>query len=215
MKIAIIDYDIGNVRSILSAFENQGVCAILTRDKNEILNADGLVLPGVGAFNYGMENLKKYNLIKTIKEFVKTNKPFLGICLGMQMLFEESEEFGKTPGLGIISGKVIKLPIVNNKFVKLPHVSWNEVSSKYVSWDGTILNEIEESRDMYFVHSFVAIPEDKQNILSVTEYSKYEFCSSVKKDNIYGCQFHPEKSGKSGLKIIDNFVKICKEIKND
>ena len=181
----------------------------------DILNADGLVLPGVGAFSYGMESLKKYNLIQAIKEYVKTNKPFLGVCLGMQMLFEESEEFGKTPGLELISGKVIKLPTQNNKFEKLPHVSWNEVTSKYVSWDGTILNEIEERIDMYFVHSFVAIPKEEQNILSVTEYSNYEFCSSVKKNNIYGCQFHPEKSGKSGLKIIDNFVKICKENKND
>jgi|SaaInlV_200m_DNA_5_1039737.scaffolds.fasta_scaffold20175_2 glutamine amidotransferase len=211
MKIAIIDYDIGNVQSILNAFENQGVCAFLTREKNEILDADGVILPGVGAFSHGMGCLKKYNLIDTIKEYVKTNKPFMGICLGMQMLFEESEEFGTTLGLGLISGKVIKLPIQRSKFEKLPHVSWNELSNKNIRWDGTILNEIEESSDMYFVHSFVATPKDERNILSTTEYSGYEFCSSVKKDNIYGCQFHPEKSGKIGLKIIDNFVKICKE----
>ena len=114
MKIAIIDYDIGNVRSILNAFENQGVSALLTREKNEILDADGVILPGVGAFSHGMGSLKKYNLIDTIKEYVKTNKPFMGVCLGMQMLFEESEEFGRTLGLGLISGKVKKLPTQNS-----------------------------------------------------------------------------------------------------
>jgi glutamine amidotransferase len=211
MKIAIINYDIGNVQSILNAFEKQGVNAILTREKNEILDADGVILPGVGAFSFGMGNLKKYNLINTINEYVKTNKPFMGICLGMQMLFEESEEFGKTLGLGLISGEVIKLPIQNSKFEKLPHVSWNELSQKNIGWDQTILNEIEENSDMYFVHSFIAIPKDDRHILSTTEYSGYEFCSSVKKDNIYGCQFHPEKSGKIGLKIINNFIKITKE----
>jgi imidazole glycerol-phosphate synthase subunit HisH len=211
MKIAIIDYGIGNVRSILNAFESQGISASLTRDNNEIIDADGVILPGVGAFSHGMINLEKYNLIKTINEYVKTNKPFMGICLGMQMLFDESEEFGSTLGLGLISGKVVKLPIKNSNFEKLPHVSWNEISSKKISWDRTILDEIEENSDVYFVHSFGAIPKDEYNILSTTEYSSYEFCSSVKKDNIYGCQFHPEKSGEIGLKIIDNFLNICKE----
>jgi imidazole glycerol-phosphate synthase subunit HisH len=209
MKIAVIDYGIGNVRSILSAFENQGAHVILTRNKEEILESDGVILPGVGAFSHGMESLNKYSLVEVIKDYIETSKPFMGICLGMQMLFDESEEFGKTAGLGLISGSVTRLPTADAKNEKLPHVSWNELNSDKVSWNNTILADIEEGSDMYFVHSFVVQPRDSHNTLSLTEYSKYHFCSSVKKGNIYGCQFHPEKSGPIGLKIINNFIRIC------
>ncbi len=209
MKIAIIDYDIGNVRSILSAFENQGADVFLTNNKDEILKSDGLVLPGVGAFSHGMENLESYDLVDVIKEYVTSNRPFMGICLGMQLLFDESEEFGETKGLGLISGKVIKLPTKDSQNEKLPHVSWNELDEKNVPWVETVLMDIKEGSDMYFVHSFVAQPKDSDNILSTTEYSNYHFCSSVKKNNIYGFQFHPEKSGPTGLKIINNFIRVC------
>jgi imidazole glycerol-phosphate synthase subunit HisH len=209
MKIAIIDYGIGNVRSILSAFENQGANVFLTSDKDEILKSDGLVLPGVGAFSHGMENLKSYDLVDAIKEYAISDRPFMGICLGMQLLFEESEEFGETKGLGLILGKVVKLPTKDSQNEKLPHVSWNELNSKNVPWVDTILADIEEGSDMYFVHSFIAQPRDGDNILSTTEYSSHNFCSSVKKDNIFGCQFHPEKSGPTGLKIINNFIRMC------
>jgi imidazole glycerol-phosphate synthase subunit HisH len=211
MKIAIVDYDIGNVRSILSAFENQGADVLLTRNKEEILESDGLVLPGVGAFPYGMKSLDSYGLIDVIKEYVVSDKPFMGICLGMQMLFEGSEEFGEVMGLGLIPGKVVKLPTKDDQNEKLPHISWNELNSGSIQWTDTILEDIEEGSDMYFVHSFVAQPKDNDNILSTTEYSSYQFCSSVKKGNIYGCQFHPEKSGKLGLKIIKNFIRICQK----
>jgi imidazole glycerol-phosphate synthase subunit HisH len=209
MKIAIIDYGIGNVRSILNAFENQGANVFLTNSKNEILKSDGLVLPGVGAFSHGMNNLEYYDLVDVIKKYVVSDKPFMGICLGMQLLFEESEEFGQTSGLGLISGKVVKLPTKDDNNEKLPHVSWNELNVKSAQWTDTILEDIEEGSDMYFVHSFVAQPKDCNNILSITEYSSHNFCSSVNKGNIYGCQFHPEKSGKQGLKIIKNFIGIC------
>ncbi|MDC0430147.1 imidazole glycerol phosphate synthase subunit HisH [Candidatus Thioglobus sp.] len=209
MKIAIIDYGIGNVRSILGAFENQGANVFLTSNKDEILKSDGLVLPGVGAFSHGMENLKSYDLIDTIKEYATSDRPFMGICLGMHLLFEESEEFGKTTGLGLISGRVVKLPTKDDQNEKLPHVSWNELNGKNVPWVDTILADVEEGSDMYFVHSFIAQPRDGDNILSTTEYSSHHFCSSVKKDNIYGCQFHPEKSGLMGLKIINNFIRMC------
>lgn len=209
--IAVIDYDIGNVRSILEAFKNQSADVILTNDEGEILKANGIIIPGVGSFSQGMENLKKYGLVKTIKKFVTTNRPLLGICLGMQLLFEESEEFGNNKGLGIISGKVIELPTKDHKNEKLPHVSWNEINSKTITWKNTILENIEEGMDMYFVHSFVAQPKDENNILSITEYSNYNFCSSIKKGNIYGCQYHPEKSGPSGLKIISNFISLSKQ----
>jgi len=209
MKIAVIDYDIGNVRSTLSAFENQGADVFLTRDREKILASDGLVLPGVGAFQHGMASLRKYNLVKDIKDYIETGKPFIGICLGMQMLFDNSEEFGLSSGLGLISGSVIKLPTKEVKNEKLPHVSWNELNIVKSKWDGTILDGINEGSDMYFVHSFIADPEDRSNILSMTEYSGYKFCSSVHKNNIYGCQFHPEKSGKVGLNVIKNFIRMC------
>lgn len=211
MKIAVIDYGIGNVRSILNAFENQGADVFLTSSKDAILKSDGLVLPGVGAFSHGMNNLEYYDLVDVIKKYVVSGKPFMGICLGMQLLFEESEEFGQTPGLGLISGKVVKLPTKDDKNEKLPHVSWNELNVKSAQWTDTILEDIEEGSDMYFVHSFVAQPKDSDNILSITEYSSHNFCSSVNKGNIYGCQFHPEKSGKTGLKIIKNFIRICQK----
>ena len=209
MKIAVIDYGIGNVRSILGAFENQGADVILTNNKDEILKSDGLVLPGVGAFSHGMENLISYGLVDVIKEYAALDRPLMGMCLGMQLLFEESEEFGKTEGLGLILGKVVKLPTKDNQNEKLPHVSWNELNSNKAPWENTILAETEEGSDMYFVHSFVVQPRDSYNILSLTEYSNYHFCSSVKKGNIYGCQFHPEKSGQTGLKIIKNFIRMC------
>jgi imidazole glycerol-phosphate synthase subunit HisH len=209
MKIAVIDYGIGNVRSILGAFENQGADVLLTNNKDEILKSDGLVLPGVGAFSHGMENLISYDLVDVIKEYAALGKPLMGICLGMQLFFEESEEFGKTEGLGLILGKVVELPTKDNQNEKLPHVSWNELNSNKVPWKNTILADTKEGSDMYFVHSFVAQPRDSYNILSLTEYSSYHFCSSVKKGNIYGCQFHPEKSGPTGLKIINNFIRMC------
>ena len=209
MKIAIIDYGIGNIRSILSAFENQGANVFLTSDKGEILKSDGLVLPGVGAFSHGMKNLESYGLVDVIKEYAALDRPLMGICLGMQLLFEESEEFGKTEGLGLILGKVVKLPTKDNQNENLPHVSWNKLNSNKVPWKNTILADTKEGSDMYFVHSFVAQPRDSYNILSLTEYSNYHFCSSVKKGNIYGCQFHPEKSGPTGLKIINNFIRMC------
>ncbi|MEA1893013.1 MAG: imidazole glycerol phosphate synthase subunit HisH, partial [Campylobacterota bacterium] len=184
MKIVTVDYDIGNVRSILNACEKIGVTPILTRDKEEILNSDGVILPGVGAFSHGMKNLQKYSLVEIIKKYAKSGKPLLGICLGMQMLLDESEEFGVTKGIGLISGKVIKLPIKDKYCKKLPHVSWNEIIPKNINWDNTILKDINSKSDMYFVHSYITAPNDENNILSTTTYSNYEFCSSIKKGNI-------------------------------
>jgi glutamine amidotransferase len=208
MKIAVIDYGIGNVRSILNAFENQGADVFLTNNEDAILISDGLVLPGVGAFSHGMSNLEHYGLVDVIKKYAASGKPFMGICLGMQLLFEESEEFGLVSGLSLIPGKVVKLPTKDDK---LPHVNWNALNIKNIQWADTLLEGIEEGSDMYFVHSFVAQPKDSDNTLSVTEYSGHNFCSSVKKGNIYGCQFHPEKSGKIGLKIIKNFIRMCQK----
>lgn len=211
MIIAIIDYGVGNVKSIRNAFENQKAEVILTRERETILEADGLVLPGVGAFSHGMDNLNKFGLVEIIKDFVKTGKPLLGICLGMQMLLEESEEFGNSKGIGLIKGKVVKLPIKQSIQYKLPHISWNEIQPKKIKWENTILDNIEENSDMYFVHTFIAEPNNENEILSVTKYHNHVFCSSIKKENIYGCQYHPEKSSKKGLSIIKNFIKIVKQ----
>ncbi len=211
MKIVIIDYDVGNVRSMINALKKVGIEPILSNKEDDIISADGVILPGVGAFSHGMANLNKYNLVNIIKKYTNSNKPFIGICLGMQMLLDESEEFTNTKGLGLISGKVIKLPTQNINYEKLPHVSWNEIKEKKIKWTNTILNKIEQQSDIYFVHSFIANLDNENEILSTTQYSDYEFCSSIKKGNIFGCQFHPEKSGEIGLKIIKNFINICKE----
>ena len=215
MKIGIVDYDVGNVRSIKNAFGKHGISASLTRKKDEILGCDGRVLPGVGAFAHGMNNLKMYQLVDLIHEFASSQKPLLGICLGMQILMEESEEFGTHQGLGLIRGKVVKLTKLNPKINKLPHISWNEIMSKNINWSDTILEKTIVGSNMYFVHSFVVVPENDQNILSTTNYRDTQFCSAVKHGNIYGCQFHPEKSADEGLSIIKNFINLCEKIKNE
>ncbi|MBU1148322.1 MAG: imidazole glycerol phosphate synthase subunit HisH, partial [Candidatus Omnitrophica bacterium] len=172
-NIAVIDYNIGNVRSILNALEKIGAHSVLTRDRNEILSMDAIVLPGVGAFKQGMENLKANSLIDIVYKFIKSERPFLGICLGMQLLMEESEEFGLTEGLGVVKGKVIKLPVSNKSKEKLPHVAWDKICEpKRAIWQGTILDGIENAVDVYFNHSFVAEPLDKNAVLSTTSYGK-------------------------------------------
>jgi glutamine amidotransferase len=208
-KIVIIDYGIGNVKSMYNAFYNIGLKPELTSDRQTILNADAVVLPGVGAYNKGMENLNNLGLFQIIHEFVKKGNPFLGVCLGMQMLLEESEEFGLTPGLGLIKGKVVKLPILTYSEEKLPHVSWNELNEHLEGrWKGTILENIPINTDVYFVHSFVAEPTNEKDILATTNYAGVNFCSAIQNENIYGAQFHPEKSSQVGLSILTNFVNL-------
>lgn len=210
MKIVIIDYGLGNVRSIYSAFKSQGIEPILSNDSEVIINADGIVLPGVGAYSHAMKNLKKYNLVKIIKNYAKTEKPILGICLGMQLLLEESEEFGITKGLGLIKGRVVKMPISNTFQTKLPNINWSAIKPNILNWEKTILKNISLNTEMYFIHSYVAKLDNEDEVLSVTDFHNVIFCSTLKKGNIYGCQFHPEKSSQQGLKIIKNFIKICK-----
>lgn len=208
--IAIIDYEVGNIRSIFSAFEKVGVTPKLTKNLQEILDADGVVLPGVGAYSHGMQKLQEHSLDIALKDFAATGKPLLGICLGMQLLLSESDEFGRTEGLDLIPGSVKQLNLLNPQVQKLPHVSWNELQvPNGMSWDGTILEGIAPEDDLYFVHSFMAVPESGSHVLSLTSYSGSKFCSSVKNGNVYGCQFHPEKSAEKGLKIISNFIQIC------
>ena len=209
MKIVIVDYGIGNVRSICNAFSYHGINPILSNKSEVILDADGLVLPGVGAFSHAMKNLTKFNLVDIIKDYAETCKPLIGICLGMQLLLEGSEEFGYTDGIGLIKGKVVRLPTKNLSQFKLPNVGWFEIKPNEVKWEKTILNEIDLNSEMYFVHSFASRVSNQNEILSLTDFSDFSFCSSLKKGNIYGCQFHPEKSSKTGLKIIKNFIDLC------
>ncbi len=208
-KIAVIDYGIGNVKSMLNALEKVGAKSILTNNRNEILNADGVILPGVGAFKHGMENLEERDLIGVINDFVGTGKPFMGVCLGMQMLMDESEEFGTTQGLGLITGKVKKIPLPENSPEKLPHVSWNDlIEPAPHRWKNTIFDSINTPIDVYFVHSFAAVPTNDENMLARCKYGETSFCAAVNKNNVYGTQFHPEKSGEIGLKILENFIKL-------
>lgn len=201
----------GNVFSVARAFEHCGAETLLTDKPNEILSASHLVLPGVGAFADGMKELNKRSLPAVIKEFVSSNKPFIGICLGMQMLFDNTEEFGIHEGLGIIQGSVIAIPSkkIDGNLRKVPHIGWNKVvvDSNFQGKE-PIFNSLDDSFYSYFVHSFTAIPSNPKNLLANCDYQGFSVTAAVKQNNVYGCQFHPEKSGETGLSIIRNFIAL-------
>jgi glutamine amidotransferase len=197
--IAIIDYGMGNLRSVQKAFERCGFAAVVTRDIGQIHSAHGVVLPGVGAFSACMENLEKFGLIEPICDVVRRQKPFLGICLGFQLLFSESEEFGKQKGLDLFRGKVVGFQSSEN--LKVPHMGWNRVAKKK---DSPFLEGIASGDYVYFVHSFYVVPEDASVIGTTTDYGG-SFVSSIATDRLFGCQFHPEKSQELGLRILANF----------
>ncbi|MCK4846945.1 MAG: imidazole glycerol phosphate synthase subunit HisH [Deltaproteobacteria bacterium] len=202
--IAIIDYDMGNLRSVQKAFEHIGAEATVTREAKVIANASHIVLPGVGAFKECMKNLEAYDLIDPILKATASGKPFLGICLGLQLLFEESEEhgFGETlKGLGIIKGRVKGFTPTPGKGLKVPHMGWNSIKKKK---DSQLLKDIDDDSFFYFVHSYYALPTDEAVTLTTTDYG-IDFTSSIESDNIMACQFHPEKSQDVGLKLLKNF----------
>lgn len=206
--ITIVDYGMGNLRSVKKAFENLGFSVNVSRNSEEILNSSGLVLPGVGAFGDCMRNLEEYDLVEPIKRFIKVGKPFLGICLGLQLLFEESEESPGTRGFGILRGNVVRFPI--NKRLKVPHMGWNQVE---IRRELSVLQGIPQRSWFYFVHSYFPEPEDKGVTVGLTHYG-IEFTSAVQRENIFACQFHPEKSSTIGLKILENFALTCGEKKD-
>ena len=202
--IGIVDYNMGNLASVINAFAKVGADATLESDPSKLSRYDKLILPGVGAFGDAMEHLRSNGMDKAVKAYAQSGKPLLGICLGMQLLFESSEEFGSTQGLGLIPGKVVAFDEV--KFdhpQKVPHMGWNEL---FVQKDTALFNELGKDFYLYFVHSFHAQCDDKYTI-GKTHYG-YEFVSAVQNDNIYGIQPHPEKSHENGLKIIENFAKL-------
>jgi glutamine amidotransferase len=197
--IAIIDYGMGNLRSVHKAFEHLGLDAVVTRDKKKIAKAEKIVLPGVGAFKDCMKNLEAFDLIDPIVKSIRSGKPFLGICLGMQLLFTESEEFGRHEGLNLIPGKVVRFP--QEEHLKVPQIGWNQIRKKK---EVPFLKKVPQDSYVYFVHSYYVVPKDPKVIATQTNYG-VEFCSSISKDNIYATQFHPEKSQAVGLKILKAF----------
>jgi glutamine amidotransferase len=205
MYIAIINYNMGNISSVKNAFKRIGVDIRVTSSVRVINNAAALVLPGVGAYKDAYKNLEKLNMIKVLKENIR-KKVFLGICLGMQLLFDYSLEDGKNKGLGILKGSVEKIPSA----VKVPHMGWNEL--KILKRRSKIFSGIKERENFYFVHSYHVIPDSKDIISSTTEYG-IEIVAGIEYDNIYGFQFHPEKSSDKGLKLLENFWNIAKERK--
>lgn len=209
-KITIIDYGVGNLYSLIRAFKFFGVEASVAEKAELLEQADGLVLPGVGSFAAGMRGLESRGLIKTVKELAEAGKPILGICLGAQLMLTEGHEFGIFKGLDVIKGKVGPLPLLAEK-EKIPHMGWNKISPlKTGGWQDTIFSSFDKDSQVYFVHSYILEPDSRENILALTTYGGYTFCSAVKQGNIYGCQFHPEKSGSVGLKIINNFINLAK-----
>ncbi len=208
-RVAIIDYGLGNLFSIKNACEIAGLDTIITSNFEAINNSDALILPGVGAFGDAMNCLKIQKLDKVIIDFVKSGKPFLGICLGMQLLFSESEEFGNHLGLDLIKGKIVKFSNKNSEglITKVPQIQWNQIYKNQENvWDNSPLVNLEEGEYMHFVHSYYAIPDDKNTILSYSQYGGVKYASSVIKNNIVGIQFHPEKSSKSGIQIYKNWA---------
>ncbi len=203
MSVVIVDYDVGNLRSVQKAFERVGASAVVERDAEKISSAKALVLPGVGAFAECMNNLRGFGLLEAVKDFISSGRPFLGICVGYQLLFEKSEEFGDSTGLGIFKGKCVKFRTPASSGHKIPHMGWNQVENKNKS---RLLEGIEDGSDFYFVHSYYPVPEE-DIVTSQTEYGEV-FASSVERGNIFATQFHPEKSQRVGLKVLKNFARI-------
>ncbi len=198
-EIAVIDYGLGNLRSVTKALEAVGATAELTSDPRRIISAKGAVLPGVGAFSAGMKNLESRGMLPAIRDRIADGKPLLGICLGLQLLFDASEEHGFHKGLEIVNGKVERF----GEGLKIPHMGWNSI--KPADPNHPIWAEMPEEPFFYFVHSYYVVPKEKSVVAATTEYG-VEFASAIARDNLFAVQFHPEKSGDPGLKILENFV---------
>jgi glutamine amidotransferase len=211
-EVTVIDYGVGNLLSVKRGLEHVGAKVNLSSDPETILSAAKVVLPGVGAFPNAMQALHKLDLIWVIEKFAKLDRPLLAICLGMQLLMEESEEFALTPGLGLIPGRVIAVPAesTDGNFQKIPHIGWSALnpSSETQNWDDTLLRNNGQGEAAYFVHSFMAQPEDPMNQVAHTMYGGHRIPAVISKGKITGCQFHPEKSGLVGLKILESFIKL-------
>jgi glutamine amidotransferase len=213
-RIAIVDYGLGNLFSVERAFSASGATAWITSDPAALAEADGVVLPGVGAFGEGMQNLRRLGLDQEIRRLALEGKPTLGICLGMQLLMDESEERGLWPGLGLIPGRVVRFNAPQGERVKVPQIGWNTIESpgseSAQSWDNTLLNGIAPGAFVYFVHSYCVQTNDATDVLALTDYAGTRFCSVAARANVSGSQFHPEKSGDAGLRLISNFLAMIR-----
>ena len=203
--IGIIDYDAGNIRSVEKALSYLGEKTVVSRNPETLKNADKVILPGVGSFGQAMENLHRYELVPVIQDMIKEGKPFLGICLGLQLLFESSEESPGAEGLGILKGKILKIP--SSPGLKIPHMGWNSLQLQN---NGRLFRNIPQDTYVYFVHSYYLQAQEPEIVKAVTGYGT-EIHASVEKDNVFACQFHPEKSGKYGLEILKNFAELDRE----
>jgi glutamine amidotransferase len=211
--VAIVDFGLGNLYSVKRTCEYVGLRATITSQPEEIKRADGILLPGVGAFGDAMAALKRHDLISVLRDAAAENRPFMGICLGVQLLMTESQEFGTHQGLDIIKGSVVRLqdPEEGGRRLKVPHVGWNRISApagRAGCWKDSPLQDVASGEFMYFVHSYCVQPADPSVVLSVTRYGQIEFCSSVLRGNIFACQFHPERSGERGVQIYRTFAEM-------
>lgn len=208
-NVIIIDYQLGNLFSVKQACDTIGINAKISSEREDVLGADALILPGVGAFIEAMNNLKKIGLDSAIQEKVKSGTPIFGICLGQQLLFTESEEFGAGKGLDLISGIIKRFPESHeDRRIKVPHIAWNTIYKSKQEWDTTALKDLDDNNFMYFIHSYYVKPNDDSCVLTQTNYDGIEFCSAIKFDNIFATQFHPEKSGDKGISIYKNWALI-------
>lgn len=203
--IAIIDYDAGNIKSVEKAMHYLGQEVEITRDQERILAADKVILPGVGAFGDAMEKIRQYDLEGVIRQVVDRGTPFLGICLGLQLLFEESEESPGVPGLGICRGKILRIP--NGPDIKIPHMGWNSLNYDH---PGRLFRGVPEGSYVYFVHSYYLKAADPE-IVTASAFYSVNIHASIQQEHVFGCQFHPEKSGETGLAILKNFIDLTKE----
>jgi glutamine amidotransferase len=208
-KVTIIDYGVGNLLSVQRGLEKCGASVTISSDPKVLLRSERVVFPGVGAFPDGMKALNTLNLNSVIKDFVQTGRPLLAICLGMELLFDESTEFSLTSGLALISGRVVPVPSLSpqGEKLKIPHTGWAELETTktHQNWDKTVLSDVKPFESAYFVHSYMAIPKYEENLVSTVSYGGNNLAAVVQKENITGCQFHPEKSGEVGLRILSRF----------
>ena len=207
--LVIVDYGMGNLFNVRIMFEDLGASCLISNKKKDIQGASHLVLPGVGAFASGMENLRKHGLAEEIVRYAGDGRPFLGICLGMQLLMTESEEHGKHEGLNLIPGRVVRFrePEPDGPRHKIPQVGWNSLRSPSGNgWQDSVLSGLAQNACLYFIHSYRVVPDDSAHVLALTTYGRDEFCSVLQAGNIGGCQFHPERSGPAGRMILESFL---------